>query len=190
MRQSLVNITALDGDAVLPLDMAKAHLRVLDDDSDELITAFRDAAVDMIEQYAEKALVSRAFKWRGRLAEAMEMGMGPVTAISAVTYLDADGAQQSLVAADTLRVAMADRVEVKTGMALPEMADGDGVAEITFTAGYSDPALPIPASLLAAAKLMLGHLYMNREAVTFGSGPVEIPFGVRQLCGPYRPVRL
>lgn len=190
MRQALVNITALDGEAVLPLDMAKAHLRVLDDDSDDLIASLRDAALDMVEQYAEKALVARNFQWRGRLSESMQMGIGPVAAISAITYLDAAGAEQTLVPADTLRIALGDRIEVKTGVDLPEMADGEGVAVITFAAGFGAPALPLPPTLISAAKLMLGHLFMNREAVTFGSGAVEMPFGVRQLCAPYKPVRL
>jgi uncharacterized phiE125 gp8 family phage protein len=189
MRQSLVNTTALDGEAVLSLADAKAHLNVLDDDSDTLIAALRDAAFDVIEQYAEKALTSRTFKWRGRLSQMMQMGIGPVTAISAISYLDENGASQTLVAADTLRIALGDRVEFKTNVDVPTMADGDGVAEITFTAGYSTEQ-PLPKSLLSAARLMLGHLFMNREAVTMGTGAVEMPFGVRQFCAPYRPVRL
>lgn len=189
MRQALVNIAAFDGEAVLPLADAKAHLRVLDDDSDELIAALRDAAVDMVEQYAEKALVSRNFEWRGRLQQAMEMGIGPVTALASVTYLDADGALQTLAHASALRIALRDRIEFKTDVDVPDQADGDGVAVITFTAGYGG-GQPLPPSLVAACRMMLGHLFMNREAVTFGSGAVEMPFGVRQMCGPYKPVRI
>jgi uncharacterized phiE125 gp8 family phage protein len=188
MRQSLVNTTALDGEAVLSLADAKAHLRVLDSDSDTLIAALRDAAFDVIEQYAEKALTSRTFKWRGRLSQVMQMGIGPVTAISAISYLDENGVTQGLVAADTLRIALGDRVEFKTNVDVPTMADGDGVAEITFTAGYG--ADMIPQSILAASRLMLGHLFMNREAIIIGNIVEEMPMGVRQLCAPYRTMRL
>jgi len=189
MRQALVNTIALDGESVLSLTDAKAHLRVLDDDSDDMVAALRDAAFDVVEQFTEKALASREFKWRGRLSQVMNMGIGPVTAISAITYLDENGASQTLVAGDTLRIALGDQVEFKTGIDVPAMAEGDGVAEITFIAGYT-LGQPLPMSLLSAAKLMLGHLFMNREAVTMGTGIVEMPMGVRQLCGPYRPVRL
>ena len=189
MRQSLVNTTALDGEAVLSLADAKAHLRVLDSDSDTLIAALRDAAFDVIEQYAEKALTSRTFKWRGRLSQVMQMGIGPVTAISAISYLDENGVTQGLVAADTLRIALGDRVEFKTNVDVPTMADGDGVAEITFTAGYSTEQ-PLPKSFLSAARLMLGHLFMNREAIIIGNTVEEMPMGVRQLCAPYRTMRL
>jgi uncharacterized phiE125 gp8 family phage protein len=189
MRQSLVNKTALNGEAVLSLADAKAHLRVLDSDSDTLIAALRDAAFDVIEQYAEKALASREFKWRGRLSQVMQMGIGPVTAISAISYLDENNTTQNLVAANTLRIALGDQVEFKTNVDVPTMAEGDGVAEITFTAGYTTEQ-PLPKSLLSAARLMLGHLFMNREAVTTGMGVVEMPFGVRQLCAPYRTMRL
>lgn len=189
MRQSLVNITALDGEAVLPLDLAKAHLRVLDDDSDDLIAAFRDAAVDMVEQYAQRAMASRDFKWLGRFSQVMRFGIGPVTAITVISYLDTEGASQTPVVADTLRVAFGDQVEFKMDVDIPDIADGDGVVEITFTAGHDDN-LPLPPSLVAAAKLMLGHLFMNREAVAAGTAMAEIPFGVKQLCAPYRPVRL
>lgn len=188
MRFSLVHQTALDGEAVMPLALAKAHLRVLDDDSDILIAALRDAALDMVEQYTEKALAPREFKWRGRLSETFELGISPVTAISAITYLDENGVSQDLTPNATLRIAMRDRVETLTNVDVPEQAEGDGVAEITFTAGYA--AGMVPPSILTAARLMLGHLFMNREAVTNNSNAIEMPFGVRQLCGPFRQVRL
>ena len=35
---------------------------------------------------------------------------------------------------------------------------------------------------------MLGHLYMNREAVIVGTVSGEVPFGVTQLCSSFRPV--
>jgi hypothetical protein len=41
---------------------------------------------------------------------------------------------------------------------------------------------------MAAIRLFLGHLYKNREAVTDRGTEAEVPFGVRQLCAPFRRV--
>jgi hypothetical protein len=41
-----------------------------------------------------------------------------------------------------------------------------------------------------AAKMFLGHLWSHREAVVDSGTAGEVPFGVRQLCGPFVPVQI
>jgi hypothetical protein len=61
---------------------------------------------------------------------------------------------------------------------------------IRYVAGYSLPSddpqsRPLPKTLRAAALLLLGALYENRED-TAAVKLEEVPFGVRSLCGWYR----
>lgn len=44
----------------------------------------------------------------------------------------------------------------------------------------------VPADLKEAVRLLVGHLYENREASIVGITAEEIPFGVWDLIGPHR----
>lgn len=52
---------------------------------------------------------------------------------------------------------------------------------ITFDAGYGDTADDVPAALKHAIKLIVSHLYENREGVSFSSIAYEFPYGVEAL---------
>lgn len=188
MRFSLSPVDPVDGEEILPLDAAKAHLRVTHGHEDELIGALRDAAIDAVEQYTGKSMLARPHKWRGRFGTRLILGLGPLVAVQAVKYLDTAGAEQTPVVAETLRPGLDGELLPIVGTSWPATADGDGVVEIEFTAGYA--ATKCPPSLIMAAKLMLGTLYANREAVIVGVTAGELPLGFKQLCRPYRTVRV
>lgn len=48
--------------------------------------------------------------------------------------------------------------------------------------GYDDQA----DELVAAELLLIGHLYLHREAVSSGTQLSEVPFAVEALAGPFR----
>lgn len=53
--------------------------------------------------------------------------------------------------------------------------------------GPLDDFDPVPPDIVAALKLMVAHLYENREATSGGQGSVTVvPFGLHDLIGPYR----
>lgn len=90
---------------------------------------------------------------------------------------------------------------VHAGAVQPEY---NGTFEITVTAATTytftvtgSPATPatgtitaallnVPASLIAAMKLMIGHWYERRESVNVGNIVNEIPMGVPALVWPYK----
>lgn len=179
------------GESILSLDDAKAHLRVDGDDEDDLVAAFRDAAVDAVERYTGLILAPRtgenAMVWRAeRLPSRLRLGVRPVSAIRGLAYVDSEGAEQTGDPA-ILRMGSGDEVLLRAGHSWPPDMAG-GIA-IKFEAGL--PAGKVPASLLQAVRMFTAHLYLNREAVA-ATGAVggEIPLGFRALCSPYRQVVL
>lgn len=168
-------------ETLLPLADCKAHLGYLEDDQDDLIMAYRDAAIDMVERYCGVRLgpVTDA-AWRGEsLPATLDLGVWPVTAINSVTWLDDTGA---LVEGDDddWRVIRRGTIGLKPGRTLPSGIGGGVVIE--FDAGFETA----PPVLLAAARLFLGHLFIHREAVITGTISGEIPLGFKQLCAAYR----
>lgn len=69
------------------------------------------------------------------------------------------------------------RALLKTEDELPQDEDGEPDA---------DYALVINDAVRSAMLLMIGHWYVNREAVVIGSIPAEVPMAVTALLQPYR----
>lgn len=176
------------GDALLPIDECCQWLRVDADDELEiaLISALRDAAVDMVERYTSLYLAPRTelLAQFERFGSGMILGRGPIASVqvTAISYRSAAGDMVSLP--DT-----AWRYDVVRGEILPAVGArwpqdaAEGVA-VTFSAGFVTGQAP-PA-LLQAARMFLAHLYANREAVMVGGQAAEVPFGVRTLCDLHR----
>lgn len=173
------------GESIIPLTAAKAHLHVdpdfdLDDD---LIAAMRDASIDMVQKYCSVLLAENTdLIWKSdHLQSPLNLGAAPVQEITTITYVDCDGEDASMDVAD-VRIAALGEVKPAVGKSWPANVGGD--VNITFTAGYA--AGEIPSALIAAAKLFLGHLYANREAVLVGTIASSLPMGFENLCGLYR----
>jgi uncharacterized phiE125 gp8 family phage protein len=172
------------GEAVLSLADAKAHLNVIEDHDDTLIAALRDAAVDFVERRSSLFLRPRTgVIWHGAgFGPMMKLGRGPVTAVTAVSYRDRAGATVNLVA-DDWRVGPGGRLLPAYGKAWP--SDVGGGVMVTFSAGFTSVATEAPA-LISAVRMMLAHLYDNREAVVTGTITSEVPMGVAQMISLYR----
>lgn len=185
MQFELAPLALPDGYAenILPRADLKAHLSFTPDESefDGLIAAYRDAAIDMVERYCGVRLGPvTGVVWQGEeLPSPLKLGVWPVTAITAIAWLDASGNAVTGTASDW-RIVRRDQVGLKPGKRLPTGVGG-GV-KITFDAGFDQP----PPALVQAARMFAAHLFLNREAVITGTISGEIPLGFRQLCGAYR----
>lgn len=173
------------GETILPLAAAKAHLRVEADDTaeDDVIAALRDAAIDFVEQYSNLRLnrVQGQAKFAGFSPELMSLGIGPAATftVTGITYRPSAGAELIQLPAGAWYVDAHSVVYPAINWPTPATE-----VTITFEAGYEVETCP--PSLLAAAKLMLGHLYSNRESIVTGTIATELPLGVRALCDRYR----
>lgn len=170
-------------EGILPLADLKRHLSVLDNDQDLEIGVYRDAAIDMVERYCALRLapVTGVICRVEELPSPLSLGVWPVTAISAISYLNTSGAAVTATLADW-RILRRDTIGLKPGKTLP--ADVGGGVTVTFDAGFT--AANRPPALVQAARFFAAHLFMNREAVTTGIVAGEIPLGFRQLCAAFR----
>lgn len=177
------------GDELLPLAECKAHLRVTSEDEDDLISILRDAAIEFVEQYCSirlgvvAGLVWRAERLPSHSTAKLLLGISPVASIQSVEWSDLAGAPVFGDPEDYRITSHGEVLPVVSG-SWP-VGVGGGVT-ITFTAGY-EPG-QAPRSLLMAAKMFLGHLWSHREAVIDSGTAGEVPFGVNQLCSPFRSV--
>ena len=182
--------------SALPVEDFKAHLRLGrgftgDTVQDAVLESFLRAAMAAVEARTGKVTITRAFTWTlPRWTEPREqpLPLAPVTAITEVALIDADGAEEVV---DPLRYrlekdahfpALAGR---SAGLPWPP---SDGSIRVRFTAGYGSAWSDMPPDLAQAVMLLASHYYENREATALGSGCM--PFGVTSLLERYRPMRL
>lgn len=175
------------GESILPLEAAKVHLAVLHDWQDDLIAALRDAAIDWVERYTAIPLAEQAGLVHHRRqmptgSEIVRLGAWPLIAVTAISYARADGTAASFAPAN-LMFGVHDEVMPRPGQRWPD--DSEGPVTITFTAGLQDAQAQRPA-LVSAVRMMMAHLYLNREAVITNGATGETPFGVIALCGAHR----
>jgi uncharacterized phiE125 gp8 family phage protein len=176
-------LPAVYTEGVVPLHDLRAHLELEEVDDDALIEVYRDAAIDMVERYCGVRLGTlTGLVWRGeRLPSSICLGSWPITAITAITWLDSTGGTITGDAADW-RVVRRDMIALKPGRTLP--SDVAAGVEITFNAGFADAERP--SALVQAVRMFAAHLFLHREAVITGTISGEIPLGFKQLCAQYR----
>lgn len=161
----------------------------VDSSLDTEITALIPTARQIIENLSGRALISQTWdRWYDHAFPAdMEFPMAPLQSVTSITYVDADGASQTL--ATGVYTVDGDsepgRVYLAYGQSWPSVRGIPKAVKVRFVAGFGDAADDVPESLRHAVAMMTAELFNNREdsaAVTLSS----VPWGVKQLVGSYK----
>ncbi|WP_395674707.1 head-tail connector protein [Inquilinus sp.] len=180
---------------VLTLEEAKAHLRVDHAGEDALIERCIVGAVSGVAGWLGRALGRQAFV--GRLdgsypCRPIEVSPPPVRAITALRYVDEDGAGQTMPDTDYRiieRGPAPSLISLAHGVSAPSVRCQLNSIAVEFDAGYDD-GLPMPDSIRTGLLLMVGHLFENREAVNIGNIVNELPLSVQFFLGQHRVLRV
>lgn len=172
------------GDAILPLAAARAWVREDGTEHDAIITACRDIAISMVEQYTQLALGPRTglIVRFDEFGDGMRIPIGPAANVdvTALSYVDAEGARIDMVAGDW-RVRRGGVLAPGIGKSWP--AGASDVA-VTFSSGF--PGALCPSALIAGVRLMTAHLYDRRDALLSEGIEGDVPTGVLVFCRPWR----
>jgi len=170
---------------VISLAEAKRHLRVLHDDDDDDITELVEVATAAIEGPNGIGVALTPQTWRLSLDHfpcEIVIPLGPVTSISSIAYTGVDGNSATV---STWRADL-DQQPVRVWPARdavwPSLLCEPGAVKVTFVCGHT----ATPADLKAAIKLLVGHFYEHREAVTTDLKAVDLPMGVDAILNRYR----
>lgn len=186
----LVCVTAPTEDLVSLAD-ARAHLRVDDNDSDDLISSLVAAATQHLDGYS--GVLGRALApqtWRvdvsGPSCGTIRLNLPPVREIVSVKYVSAG--EEVTLAPAAYRLGedeLSAFVTLNEGYCWPSTDCREDAWRVTFAAGYADAA-SVPEPIKQAIKLLVGHWYRNREGVNVGNIVTTMPLAVEALTAPYR----
>ncbi len=177
---------------------AKAHLRVSSTDEDALITSLIVAARAMTEAATKRALIRQTWDWTlDRFPAWFEVPLPPLQSVLAINYLDTANTPQVVDPTTYIVDANLDqgRINLNYARVWPWSFPVINAVTVRFVAGYpSDGGSPedltanVPPMLKHAMKMVVGHLYENRELVSQSRtrGGFEImPMAWQALIGPY-----
>jgi uncharacterized phiE125 gp8 family phage protein len=180
----------------LPVQALRDHLRLGSGFGDEgvqdaLLAGYLRAALAAIEGRCAKALIARRFLWavtRWRDDRGVALPLAPVGLIVSLVMRDAEG---GAVAIDPSRWRLAPDMHrprlVPRGIALPAIPP-QGVAEVTFDAGFGDWEA-VPPDLRQAVLLLAASYHEVRHEAGFREEGA-LPFGVMRLIERWRTVRV
>lgn len=170
---------------VLALDEAKRHLRVYHDDDDADISELVAVATAAVEGPNGIGIALAEQTWRMSLDYfpcEIRIPLGPVTEVISIDYTGADGDAASVPSWRADLDTQPCRVWPERDTAWPAISCEPGAVKVTFKCGFTE----IPADLKAALKLLVGHFYEHREAVTTDLKAVDLPMGVDAILERYR----
>lgn len=188
---SLVIARTVDA-AVEPLSVAeaKSHLNVEHASDDAYIGALVLAARQWVEEYTGRALITQT--WTRKLDRFPASGeivlpRPNLQSVSSITYLDTDGAEQTLAADqfDVQKDELPGRVTRGYGDSWPSTQGVPNAVTVTYTAGYGAAASDVPGPIVSAIRLIVGDMYANREERVVGTVVARLN-AVDALLGPYR----
>ncbi len=189
------SLALVEGPTVEPITLAEAreHLRLVPTGSpashpdDSLIEVLIQAArqhFDGKEGWLGRALITQ--QWELTLdrfpTNEIRIPLPPLQQVDSIKYDDEEGAEQTV--SPTVYVVDTNPdggwVVPVSGESWPTTLDGINTVRILFSAGYGDAATDLPAPLIAAMKVLLAHLYANRD------NNAEIPQAIEIMATQYR----
>jgi uncharacterized phiE125 gp8 family phage protein len=170
----------------LTVEEVKLHLRLDYDNEDSWVAAQITAARQYVEDMAGRQLVTATRKLiLDYFTCSVELPRAPLTAVTGITYVDADGVTQTL-STDVYTVdtdSVPGRVYLAYDQSWPDTRAEQKAVEITYTCGYGGPC-DVPRGIKSIMLLLIGNWYENREAVVFGQ-PYSVPFATEALLAQY-----
>jgi uncharacterized phiE125 gp8 family phage protein len=156
---------------------AKSQLRVEHSDDDALISRLVDVATDMLDGPEGLGIALMPQTWKLVLPgfpRCLQLPLQPVTAITAIEYVDPAGATQVFPSGNyrLFTAAVDAEIELVTGAAWPATDQRRAAVTVTFDCGYANAAA-IPASLRHAILMLVSAFYETRESETVAMGSVS-----------------
>lgn len=171
-----------------------AHIQGDSDDADlaAKVGAWIAAATALIQTRTSSKLLTQTVRLcRAEFDDCMPIPVGPIQSITSITYIDANGMQQTLdpsfyflAGAGTL----APRIVRAPLQTWPTTRiDHPEAVTLTAVAGYGDTADTVPPELIQAILLLVGDWDANREDTIAERGvvPATLPNGIEMLIANY-----
>ena len=211
-----LTISTAWSETAITLAEAKTHLRLEGSDDDTYLNALISTAQFAVEKYTGRAITNQTLKLGldglpyaddnkyypegfftapdiNRSLGYIVLPRPPLVSVTHLKYYDEDNTATTFATSNYHVDTQTEpgRLVLKRGKTFPSASDlrTANAYEITYVAGYGSSRDDVPTPIKQAIKLLVAHLYENRELVSQNSVNT-IPYTVGQLLQPYRVIRL
>lgn len=182
MRYRSLSRTAPPTVTPVTLEEVRAHVRVEEDDNEiAYLGSLVAAATGYIEDRRGEALLDQqwtmtldAFPWsNGPIC----LPRPPLRSVTAITYVDTQGATQTLSPSLYRVIAAAKPAEIHPvyGTTWPSTLTDPGSVAVVYRAGYGTAGSAVPEGLRQACKIMVATWFEQRESLVVGAGVAKVP---------------
>lgn len=175
-------------------DLKAPHLRVTHTDAnndtginDYIATA--EAMLDGPNGMVGRPLITQTWdyalpEFEGNL---IDIPLTPAQTLDSITYFDKDNASQTFSTSNVIFIKHDDKtcVQIGEGQNWPSTYNRPDAVTFRVTCGYGDAATDVPDVVLGAGRLLIAHLYNNREAIA-SNQMAELPMGVADMLSTVR----
>lgn len=175
----------------IPTADAKLHLRVDISDDDDYIASLVKAARAQAENILGRRLVTQTWDLTRDCFpigdRELMIPYGPVQSISSISYIDSGGTTQTLSSANYVldTASLNARVYPAYSLIWPLTRDIQNAVTIRYVTGFG-AYTAVPANIICAMKLMIGHWYENRENSVLGESVMQLPLAAEALLSAER----
>ncbi len=170
-----MSIRLISPPAVEPVSLqeAKLHLRLdIGTTEDDLLTSLIQAARQYCEGFQRRVYITQTWElWLDKFPDIdnIYLPWPPLQSVASIKYYDTADLEYLLHDSNYFvdTQSQPGRLSLNYGKSWPSTAlrPTNGLC-ITFICGYGDAAEDVPVKALYAMKLLVGHYYENREAVS------------------------
>lgn len=195
-------VTASDALDLLTVPEVVEALRIDGSAEDPMLAALIRKAYAAVEADTGRCLLATTLKTRydrfpegarwGRSHDALGLPRSPLRSVESITYVDTDGATQTLDAADyqVVKHRLPPQVVPAFGASWPATRDQPEAVTVEYIAGYAASytagAVPALETARHAIQLLVGAWYSNAEAIVVGTVVAEVPMAARWLLDQIR----
>jgi len=191
---SSYQITVQPATEPITLVEAKDHLRVDFSDEDGYIDTLIVTSREYCEEYCNRVFITQT--WRQNLdlfPNVIQLKVNPIISLTSLKYIDTNETQQTITdnADNFQKDFLSDVGSLHEGLVngFPSVGNTINPIEIITVCGYGS-ASDVPDKIKHAIKLMVSHLYENRDSVNVVVGgltqQIELPNSVKHLLAHYR----
>ena len=211
-----LTISTAWSETAITLAEAKTHLRLEGSDDDTYLNALISTAQFAVEKYTGRAITNQTLKLGldglpyaddnkyypegfftapdiNRSLGYIVLPRPPLVSVTHLKYYDEDNTATTFATSNYHVDTQTEpgRLVLKRGKTFPSASDlrTANAYEITYVAGYGSSRDDVPTPIKQAIKLLVAHLYENREAGTKDSTNA-IPYTIMGMLDPYKIKRL
>jgi uncharacterized phiE125 gp8 family phage protein len=171
----------------LLLEMVKAQAKIDSADEDALLGAYIVAARQAVENYLHRALITQTWQYTFDGFDALQdKHFAPFQSVTSITYLDINGAVQTLASNQYRTVIDRGLIEQEYAVTWPPTRPVSAAVTVTLVMGFGATWNTIPETIRIAMLMMINHWFENRVPYSVGQNLIEMPMTAEYLLNPYR----